>query len=71
MPRGWRSILGRHRAVLAQFFLRKHPDGRVAGQQAAGLNAVTPELLKNLDLREPLDKVFLPAEAITFAGAPR
>jgi len=26
----------------------KHPDGRVAGQQAAGLNAVTLELLQNL-----------------------
>jgi len=54
--------------VLAQFFLRKHPDGRVAGQQAAGLNAVTLELPQTLDRRLRLDKLFLSAEATTFAG---
>jgi len=36
----------------AQFSLRKHPDGRVAGQQAAGLDAVTLELGRTLDRGE-------------------
>ncbi len=55
--------------MLTQFFLRKHPDGRVAGQKAAGLNAVTLEPRRTLDRWEQLDKAFLSADATTFAGA--
>jgi len=41
--RAWRSILA-HTGGVNQFFLLKHPDGRVAGQQAAGLSVVALEL---------------------------